>query len=311
MSTKKITKYSKKQLEKKAATERIKARQAETAKKEQQFMENTVDAKSFLIEDVIGDGACMFRALANDIYYSSPLHSAELENKHKKEKKQIIYQNLANMKHQRQHYDVEKRDDTEWGWSGDCQEIVARKLQKIALMYIREYQNQPVDGDDSKLILKDVVETVHELDFDSYLYHYQFFAGDTIEVESEGEEAEERKDSGDSEECEDEHHEENNDTDDESEESEEHMVDRWGGFPEQYAISKIFDRPIYVYSAEKWNSRTNKINAGTIRNNKFIKNVRLRLYDIVNRNANGEPLYLLWSKTKRHYYAMMLNIPSY
>ena len=46
---------------------------------------------------------------------------------------------------------------------GRKQEIVARKLQKIALMYIKQHQNEPMDGDDSKLALREVIETVHEL----------------------------------------------------------------------------------------------------------------------------------------------------
>jgi hypothetical protein len=311
MPTKKYTKNSKRNLaKKKAALERIKARQAEASEKQKLFMESTIDAQSsFLVEDVIGDGACMYRALANSIYYGSPLISDDLSNLKKREKKRILYQSLANMHTERQHNDSEKRDDKEWGWNGDSQEIVARKLQKIALMYITEHQDEPMDGDDSKLALKEVIEAVHELDFDEYLYYYQFFAGDDVEVETETEsdendETTSRNDSddGDTEETKI----GDNSEDDSEDDSEEFIIERWGGFPEQYAISKIFDRPIYVYSAEKWNTRTHKINVGTIRNNKFVKNVRLRLYHVVNNDASGMPLYILWSKSKRHYYSMML-----
>jgi hypothetical protein len=316
MPTKKYTKNGKRNLaKKKAALERIKARQAEVSKKKKHFMESTIDAQSsFLVEDVIGDGACMYRALANCIYYGLPLLYDDLTDLKKRDKKRLLYKSLANMRVERQHNDVEKRDDEEWGWNGDSQDIVARKLQKISLMYITEHQNEPMDGDDSKLAIREVIEAVHELDFDEYLYYYQFFAGDDIEAENESDEEKNQfEDTDEKDESDTEEHEnkEENTTEIEGEDDDDESVDfimeRWGGFPEQYAISKIFDRPIYVYSAEKWNTRTNKINVGTIRNNKFVKNVRLRLYHVVNSDASGMPLYLLWSKSKRHYYAMMLN----
>ena len=325
MPTKKYTRNSKRNLaKKKAALERIKARQAEASKKQTQFIESTIDAQSsFLVEDVIGDGACMYRALANCIYYGLPLLSDDLSGLNKRDKKRLLYRSLANMRTERQHNDIEKRDNEEWGWNGDSQEIVARKLQKIALMYIKQHQNEPMDGDDSKLALREVIETVHELEFDEYLYYYQFFAGDEIEAdadtdegkqESQEETEEETEERSEADEDENEDTTEGEDEEDDEEEDEEDgeenvefIMERWGGFPEQYAISKIFDRPVYVYSAEKWNIRTNRINVGTIRNNKFVKNVRLRLYHVVNSDASGMPLYLLWSKSKRHYYAMMLN----
>jgi hypothetical protein len=153
---KRITKNStRNNLKKKAALERIKARQLEISKKQTQFIENTIDAQSsFLVEDVIGDGACMFRALANCIYYGSTLNSNQLCDLKKREKKNLLYRTLANMRNERQYYDPEKRDDNEWGWNGESQEIIARKLQKISLIYITEHQNEPMDGDDSKLAIE-------------------------------------------------------------------------------------------------------------------------------------------------------------
>ena len=36
------------------------------------FISNTLEPDNFIIEDVISDNACMYRALANTFYYNSP-----------------------------------------------------------------------------------------------------------------------------------------------------------------------------------------------------------------------------------------------
>ena len=40
------------------------------------------------------------------------------------------------------------------------------------------------------------------------------------------------------------------------------LQNRWGGIPEQYAISEILETPIIVYTAQKYNTKTRKIENG-------------------------------------------------
>ena len=231
------------------------------------FEKNTIESIAFKIEDVIGDGACMFRSIANSIYYSTmnKLPSTEkiMETQYKLHIQDLVDPN----KNKSYRYNHSKIGNDEWGYNGNSQELLAKYLQRIALKYIFEHENESIEifGEQT---LKNITESVHEMEFDDYIYAYQYFSGDEYDD----------------------------------------LEDRWGGSPEQYALSQVLERPIYVYTAEKWNKKKNKIHAGTIKNNKFIKGVRLRPYCIFNKKVGTTPIYILWSRSKNHYYTL---IPKY
>ena len=191
------------------------------------FKADTIDPSIFIIEDVACDGACMFRSIANGLIHDFKVN-------------------------------------TGWSYSGKYQTILAKKLQKIALKYIFENEEEIIP--ELEITLKQCVEMVHKMSFDDYIYNYQYFAG-------------------------------------------KHYADlkeRWGGFPEQYALSKILDCPIHIYTPQKWNPRSKRINIGKIIKNKAEKNVRFRLCQVISKDAKNQPIYLLWKKTKNgdHYYAL-------
>lgn len=87
----------------------------------------------------------------------------------------------------------------------------------------------------------------------------------------------------------------------------------WGGFPEQLALSEIYNVPIIIFRPVKFNKNTNKINEGVIGlNNKPNKNVRLILEQIIcpkNLNEKNRPLLLLWKRYSNgcdHYMSLYL-----
>ena len=109
-----------------------------------------------------------------------------------------------------------KEDDFNWGFSGNYQSIIAKYLQKEALKYIFENDEDIIP--ELQITLKQCVEMVHEMPFEDYICQYQYFAGKQYDD----------------------------------------LDERWGGFPEQYAISKILNISIYIYTPQKYNLRSKK-----------------------------------------------------
>ena len=167
-----------------------------------------------------------------------------------------------------------------FGYSSNDQELMSRKLQRKIARWL--FKNKDKNIKEIGLPVKEFVvfthdlledyicdgykgENIYDVLMEEYLRRYYKFAGDTYNDE----------------------------------------YDRWGGAPEQYAISEILKVPVYVYVYKKYNKRLNKIENGRIRNNKPEKGVRLQLYQQFGKqysNKNGiHILYKNNTKCEGHY----------
>jgi hypothetical protein len=77
--------------------------------------------------------------------------------------------------------------------------------------------------------------------------------------------------------------------------------DRWGSQLEVLVLSKIVGCSIVVMNSQKWNKEKNKLGIGKIVNSKAQKDVRFKIYQIVNPTKinNKLPIFLIWKKTSR------------
>ena len=155
------------------------------------------------------------------------------------------------------------------------QDKISRKIQKIICKWL--YKNKDKIIEELNITVKEFVIYTHDLinDYDcenytgnnlyddlmyEYLKRYLRFAGDDIVSE----------------------------------------YDRWGGSPEQYAISEIFEVPVYTYVYKKFNKKTGKIENGKIRGNKPEKNVRFKLYQVFGKKySNKKEIHLLYKNNRQ------------
>ena len=158
--------------------------------------------------------------------------------------------------------------------SSPTQEEKSRIIQKIVSNWLYDNRNNNID--ELGITVKEFVIHTHDLlenyDFDNdqkeyvyenlmkeYVKRYSKFAGDSYSEE----------------------------------------YDRWGGAPEQYAISEILKVPIYTYVYKKYNRKKNKIENGRLRGNKPEKGVRFKLYQIFGEKYSSDnSIHLLYKNTK-------------
>ena len=164
-----------------------------------------------------------------------------------------------------------------FGFSSQKQEKFARELQSKIVQWLFNNRNKVVEEigitvkefiiqthnlfDDYGYFEGQDEEDIYEYLMEEYLERYSKFAGDNLTEE----------------------------------------YDRWGGAPEQYAISEIFKIPVFIYVYKKYNHKNNKIENGKIRNNKPEKGVRFKLYQSFGgkyqNNHNG--IHLLYKNTSK------------
>jgi hypothetical protein len=81
--------------------------------------------------------------------------------------------------------------------------------------------------------------------------------------------------------------------------------DRWGSHLEVLILSKIVDCAIVILNSQSWNIKKNRVETGKIVNSKPQRNVRFKIYQIVNSEKlnNKLPIFLVWKKSSRgaHY----------
>ena len=241
------------------------------------FLNTTIDTIYFQIENVEDDNACLYRALANALFYRTKKGS----NK---------FVNCEDKNCDRSYKDVYQNE--EWGYSGNKQEDIARQIQKQAREWLDDNQNTIIEN--FQITYKDLVESEHDMEFDEYLNLYQYFAGDvyTYEIDTKYKHKIGPKKG-------------------EYIKKEITLDNRWGGTPELIAISHICKLPILIYTSQTFNKKLNKPITGRISKNKAEKNVRFKLYQI-----NGSeylemgrpPLLLLWKNTTKgpHYMCLYL-----
>ena len=172
-------------------------------------------------------------------------------------------------------FNWDKKTYDSFGYSSEKQELMSRKLQKKIAKWLFKNRNNKMEK--LGITIKEFVINTHDMfdeydceDYDGdiyealmieYLSRYSKFAGDEYSDE----------------------------------------YDRWGGAPEQYAISEIFNVPVYVYVYKKFNNKMSRIENGKIRNNKPEKGVRLELYQAFGEKYlnNNNGIHILYKNTKR------------
>lgn len=71
----------------------------------------------------------------------------------------------------------------------------------------------------------------------------------------------------------------------------------WGGFPEQIAIAKLYNIPIHVYRAVRFNKIKGKMDEGIIKTKIANKDVRFKLFQTIGDvNSKSPGINLLWKR---------------
>jgi hypothetical protein len=242
---------------------------------EHQFQEQSISPKHFQIENVVGDNSCLYRSIANGLHYRTSAGEEILD---------INASRIHNKDYQ------EVYDKEGWGLSGKIQELYSRKLQQISHNWMKKnrYQKYPEIG----ITYRDLVESVHEIPFEEYETRYSHFAGDEVyEIKDTGKIYQRGKRKGS------------------KILHKIYMEERWGGLPEQLALSNYFQIPIIIYTSQKFDNHRKKVITGRIRNNKAEKGVRFKLYQIIGEKYLSQditPILLLWKKSVNgpHYMAL-------
>lgn len=243
------------------------------------FIENTIDHNLFQVEDVESDNACFYRSIANGLGFIS---NEKLNLKDIVSKKKFGYR-LSFQDFYQSH---------NWGFNGDKQDSFARDLQQLSLDWIskKSDENIPLENQDLELgiTMEELIMMVHGLTYQEYVEIYRYYAGDVVLgdfLEDSGNILENNIDETG---C---------------------LVNRWGGYTEQVALSEQLQIPIIVLSCQKYNEHLEKIINGRINNNKPIKGVRFKIYQTSGLKyfkRDGPVIYLLWKKTKdgEHYMSL-------
>ena len=136
------------------------------------LLSNSLDPKHFQIEDVEGDNACFYRALANGLAFLSEGTTCDTVLKEK------------TFNHSKSLKDFYESD--EWGYGGVEQECLARALQEFAYTWICDRPTLRAPLSDFDISIRDLVQMVHEMSHEDYVEAYQYFAGDLVLEEEEG-----------------------------------------------------------------------------------------------------------------------------
>lgn len=246
-----------------------------------QFIKNTIDPDDFLVHSVLGDNACFYRACANSLYYR---WKSTLKDEY------FTIQTILNKQGEWVTKNIHELDLTMWDLDSALQTELAKEIQEYVRSWIvSNKDNQSLSID---LTYSQLVNSIHEITIPQYENLYKHFAADKIvQIINTGRfyKSGKRKHKPILQKCE--------------------IMNRWGGFPEQCALSDIFQIPIIVYMAQKYDIKKDKIITGKItRNDMPEKGVRYKMYQITGTQYldTKPPLLLLWKKLKGygHYYVL-------
>ena len=132
------------------------------------FTQQTLDSSLFHIQDVVGDNACFYRALANYIFYISD--NANI-------------QELLEFKTWGQLRDLQEVDEA-FGEYSQLQNFVAKNLQIMIHKYISNNPTEKLE-DMGNITIEEAVPMIHEIEWEEYLAYYCKFAGDCEMEETE------------------------------------------------------------------------------------------------------------------------------
>ena len=132
----------------------------------------TIDPSLFQIQDVIGDNACLYRALANYVYFATSPKSI----------RQILkFNDWGNIKN----IDEVTR---ELGVYSDTQNSIAKEIQDLIVNYIADhpYDKIPQVAD---MTIENAIPVIHGISWEEYLAYYSDFAGSAdimAEIDADG-----------------------------------------------------------------------------------------------------------------------------
>tara|TARA_Y200000002_G_C22556873_1_gene610735 strand:+ start:135 stop:881 length:747 start_codon:yes stop_codon:yes gene_type:complete len=134
---------------------------------EKDFNKNTISCNLFCIQDVCNDNACLYRAVANDLYFGSPYKSIN---------------HIVSMKKWGLHKKIEDVCN-DYGNYSKKQDKLSRIIQSKILTFVKKNMTKlvPVLGN---LTLKECIEMIHDISVEDYIEFYQTFAGDILTNES-------------------------------------------------------------------------------------------------------------------------------
>ena len=196
------------------------------------FNDKTVDPEKFDIFDVMPDGACLFRAIAQGIAPNlTKLKGNDTLNT------LMLYSNAVKSKIT--YYSKNYSDDM---LNADTETNVAQYLQKVALEWLCANTDKEIVKGTGHTIKDSVLETHGLESIEEYRELYSIFAGDpdfiTIKTDKRyktgvmaGKPVFKR----------------------------EYIRNRWGAYPEQYAISQVFGVRIVVYVPRRYSTAQFKI----------------------------------------------------
>ena len=126
-----------------------------------EFNKKTHDTDLFTIQDVLNDNACLYRAVANTLYFGSPYKTNKL---------------IFSMKNWGQTKLITEVNEV-YGNFSEKQDKLARELQKKILHFVETNKDTqiPILGNIS---LDIGIQMIHGLDWYQYLKFYKTFAGD-------------------------------------------------------------------------------------------------------------------------------------
>ena len=122
------------------------------------FYENTMEASDLKIDNVIPDNACLYRALANTLYFNSP------------------YRNVLTIIRKKSFNHTKNLDDIYGEYSED-QDKLARHIQDLILEYVKSNKFTKIEmfGD---MDIKSLVLLFHNIEYNEYIKLYEIFAGE-------------------------------------------------------------------------------------------------------------------------------------
>ena len=132
-----------------------------------EFINSTFDSTNFTVNDVADDNACMYRSLANYIYYATPHNSIQLLKKFKDWGKIKNIEEVLN----------------NYGYFSDEQDELARFIQKLIVRFIKLNPTKILK--EYTMSIENLIPMFHDITFNEYLDEYEKFAGDERVIKDE------------------------------------------------------------------------------------------------------------------------------
>lgn len=220
--------------------------------------------------EISADGACLFRSLSSGLFYHCQKNLINLIDLFKKTK-YLDNENFLN-----DYLDIaECLESNDYILDTDLEENIAKQLQKTILNFIKNNEKLDISHIiNNKLTLDELLFICHEIPFNTYIKHYERFAGDddfiVKEVIGELGEVNEEK---------------------------EEIEDRWGSILEIIVFCIIFKINVKIFSPQKLDKKTLKpINISNLK----INNIYLKEIDFVNCGEMNEEMWLLHRNTDKY-----------